>query len=240
MHAGGPFRDAGVDEPGVAARQLVRIVAALLRAFAHFRVAQIRKIGVVELQVGAASLTERADFGLVALRHVGEKVFHVRVGLAGNRAAAAAEMQHGGRRDRNFRRARGHRLEKFEILELDRLHVPELAGDMQHRWGEIHVADRAPELDRDAAAHFHPFKLLEEIDVEKCAPELAVGDAVQAPVLLHAHDLANRSVFDLPQRGRVDLAFLASGARLEEFLGAQETAHVIGPERRSGALGHCV
>ena len=116
----------------------------------------------------------------------------------------------------------------------------ELAGDVQHRRGEVDCAGRSPELDGHAFAHFHALELLEEIDVEEGAPELAVGDAVQAPVLLHLDDLADRAVLDLAQRGGVDLAFLAAGARFEQFLGPQETAYMIGPERRCGALGHCV
>ena len=111
---------------------------------------------------------------------------------------------------------------------------------VQHRRREIDFAARAAELDGHAFAHLHAFELLEEVDVEERAAEFAVGDAVQAPVLLLLHDLANRFVFHCAQRCGVDLAFLAPGARLLEFLGTQEASDVIRAKRRPVAMGHCV
>ena len=67
---------------------------------------------------------------------------------------------------------------------------------MQHRRREIHRVCRAAEFDRHALAHFHALQLLEEVDVEIGAAELAVGDALEAPAFLGAHDLADRGVFD--------------------------------------------
>ena len=59
-HAGGAPGDRRIDQSRVAAGQLVRIVSALARAFAHLFVAQVGEVGVVELQVAAAGVGQRA------------------------------------------------------------------------------------------------------------------------------------------------------------------------------------
>jgi hypothetical protein len=60
-HARRPGRDRVVDELGVAARQLVRIVAARAGALAHLRVAKVSEVGVVELHVRASGRCEVAS-----------------------------------------------------------------------------------------------------------------------------------------------------------------------------------
>ena len=109
---------------------------------------------------------------------------------------------------------------------------------MQHRRGEIDVACRAAELDRDPAAYFHAFKLLEKIDMKIRAPELAIGNPLQTPAFLRLHNLADRTVFDFAQLGRIDLAFLAPGACVLQFLGAQKAAYMVSFERGLRTLGH--
>src|SRR5204863_4232285 len=69
-------------------------------------------------------------------------------------------------------------------------------------------------------------------DVEVRAAEFAVGDAVKTQVLLELHDFADRVIFDVAQRGGRDRAALVSIARVEQALRTQETADVIGAERR--------
>jgi hypothetical protein len=72
--------------------------------------------------------------------------------------------------------------------------------------------------------------------VEVGAPVLAVGDALQAEILLEADDVADRAVLDLAQLRARDLALALALARVEQLLGAQEAADVIGAERGNGAL----
>ena len=91
-------------------------------------------------------------------------------------------------------------LQELEIGHLDRLDVAHRAGHLHHRRREIDVAGGAVKADRDAALGFDALELLEEVDVEVGAPELAVGDAVQAEVLLEADDVADRRVLDFAQR----------------------------------------
>ncbi len=87
---------------------------------------------------------------------------------------------------------------------------------------------------------FDAAELLEEVDVEIRAAELAVGDRLQAGVLLHLHDLGDRAILDRPQVRRRDLAARLPVARLQQVLRAQEAADVIGAERRCRALAHGV
>ena len=64
------------------------------------------------------------------------------------------------------------------------------------------------------------------------AAELAVGDAVQADLLLHVDRVADAAVLDLAQaRGR-DLAGRGIGARLRQLGRAQQAADMVGAERR--------
>ena len=75
---------------------------------------------------------------------------------------------------------------------------------------------------------------LEEIDVEIGAAELAVGDPLEADVLLRADDLADAFVLD---RVKVFRGKAAGGEflpRLLQAFGSQETADMVGAERRTG------
>jgi DNA-binding transcriptional LysR family regulator len=67
--------------------------------------------------------------------------------------------------------------------------------------------------------------------------DLTVGDALEADILLHLDDIANATIFDLPQRSSRQFATLPTFASLQEFLRAQQAADMIGAERRS-RLGH--
>ena len=82
-------------------------------------------------------------------------------------------------------------------------------------------------LDRDRDVGLDAAELLEEVDVEVGAAELAVGDALEAHVLLELHDLGDRLVFDLAQLLGRDLALGLLLARLQQVLGAQEAADVV-------------
>src|SRR3546814_9549663 len=90
--------------------------------------------------------------------------------------------------------------------------------------------------DELAVGHGDAGEALEKVDVEEGAPELAVGDALQAGVLLALHHRADAVVLDLPEPGVVQPAAGMLLARLGEAARAQEAADVVGAEGRS--LGH--
>ena len=65
----------------------------------------------------------------------------------------------------------------------------------------------APERRGEAAlADLDAVQLLEEVDVEEGAPELAVGDALEAHLLLAARHVTDRRVLDRAQGFGGDLA----------------------------------
>ena len=177
---------------GVAVRQLVGIVAALAGRLAHLVVAQIGEVGVVHLHVGAAGRGQRAQLVAVGVGDVLVERLEVGIVLAADAGAAAAEMQHGRRRDRHLRRAAGATcaLEILEVGQLDVLDVAHLVDHAHHRRRELLGAVGL--LDRDRDVGLHAAELLEEIDVEVGAAELAVGDALQADVFLELDDLGDR------------------------------------------------
>ena len=110
--------------------------------------------------------------------------------------------------------------------------------DAHHRRCEVDVALRAVKADGDAALGLDAFELLQEIDVEVGAPEFAVGDALEAEILLEADDVSDGGVFDGAQPHAIDLAALEAVARLQELRRSQEAADVIGAKRGFGANGH--
>ncbi len=150
-------------------------------------------------------------------------------------------MQHRRRRDRHLRRALRHRVQELEVAALDRLRVADLARDVHHRRREVDVAGVAVEADGDAALGLHAVQLLEEVDVEVGAAELAVGDAVRGPDL-PGSGRCRESPRPRPRAARPapDRAGLERLARVEQRLRAQETADVVGAKRRRGANSHDV
>src|SRR6185436_19901438 len=75
-------------------------------------------------------------------------------------------------------------------------------------------------------------------DVEISAAEFAVGDGLQAYLLLHADHFADRAVFDGTQPGRVDLFAGELFARIEQIPGPQEAADMIGARRNQRIHKH--
>src|SRR5690348_10658704 len=70
------------------------------------------------------------------------------------------------------------------------------------------------------------------------AAELAVGRAFKAEPFLELHHLADRFILDGLELIRRDGVLLPLVARIEQLLRTQETANVIGTERRCGTRGH--
>src|SRR6185369_11619600 len=113
----------------------------------------------------------------------------------------------------------------------DRARMAHLVRNLQYRRCEIHLAVGAVEMHREAAAGGHAIELLEEIDVEISAAELAIRDALEAESFLEAHHVANRIVLHGSQLRARDLAALVAIARLEQLPRPEEAADVVGAER---------
>src|SRR5207237_9931866 len=141
------------------------------------RIAEIREIRVVQLKVGAARSAELAQLLAVDSGDVGVEFREVRIRLAADRIATAAQ-QHGGRRNRLLCRLTGVRFQKKKILDFDGASVPELAGHLEGARAELTRGGR------QAAARVRPFELLDEITVEGRTAVFAVGDRVQADCFL--------------------------------------------------------
>ena len=224
-------------------RQLVRVVPALARGLAHAFVAQVGEVGIVHLHVVAASVGQRLQLRGVGARDVVvEDGVELGIGLAADAGAPATEVQHRRRRDRDLgpQPRAAQRLDPgpqvLEVGELDVLDVTHLVDDADRRrcelLGTVGLLHGDGDVGLDAA------ELLEEVEVEIGAPELAVGDGLQADVGLEAHDLVDRAVLDLAQlRGR-DLAAGLLLTRLQQVSRTEEAADVVGAERRRGAYGH--
>ena len=69
------------------------------------------------------------------------------------------------------------------------------------------------------------------------APELPVGDRLQAGVVLQIDHLLDRLVLNLAQLVGVDLPGLEPGPGPGQLGRAQQAADVVGPERGCRALG---
>ena len=89
------------------------------------------------------------------------------------------------------------RLQVLEVGALDVLDVAHLVDHAHHRRRELLAAVGLPDRDRDVG--LDAAELLEEVDVEVGAAELAVGDALEADVLLELDDLGDRLVLDFAQ-----------------------------------------
>ena len=105
------------------------------------------------------------------------------------------------------------------------MHGRRLEADLR----AVVLAERGGEL---AVAHLDAVELLQEIDMEIGAAELAVGDPLEADLLLPPDHLADALVLDGAQRRRVDLVGEELLPRLAQGGGTQEAADVIGAERR--------
>src|SRR6202043_3163394 len=138
-----------------------------------------------------------------------------------------------GRRDGHLRRALCVLLEEFEMLEHRMAGKAELAADAHALIARGHSGKG------DAAVHLVALDAVaapEKVEMPPGAAELAVGDGLQAGLLLLGDDRADLAVFHFLQRIGGDLAVGAALARFLQGAGTQEAADMIGAERRLGAL----
>ena len=82
------------------------------------------------------------------------------------------------------------------------------------------------------ARYLDPFYRRDEVDPPVLAAELAVGHRAEPEILLQRHDIGDRRVLDLAQRGGVERAGLPLLAGGEKLGRAQQAADVIGAEQR--------
>ena len=84
----------------------------------------------------------------------------------------------------------------------------------------------------NAAFRRNAAQLGEEVDVKVRAPVFTIGDAAQPELFLEFDDAADGVVLDAPQLRQVDRARAKLLARVEQDLGSQEAADMIGTKRR--------
>jgi hypothetical protein len=214
FHVRGALGDGFVDELCVFAGQRREVfVALLLSGFAHVWVAQVREVGVVELDEAAAGLVEGVELFLVYAREVVEE--DVEVGVCGDvdGGAAAAEVHHCGRGDADF----GRRLaavgldgffEELEVLDLDGFGVAELALDDE---GWRREAVLVPDV-AYLALLFDTREVLQEVEMEVCATELAISYGAQAILDLLLCDVVDPFIFNFAELFAGDLAIGSVGA----------------------------
>jgi hypothetical protein len=213
-------------------RHVVRVLAALLRLRPNLRIAEVGEIRVVELDVAAPGAVERRDLLPIDPREVFEELVEVGIRRDVDPLPTAPEMHHRRGRDGDLWRLRRDGLQELEVSRLNVLYVAKLAchGDA---WGcEVDRAGLGPEFRGDAARDGNTGELLEKVHVKKRTPELAVGDALQPDGFLFLHHIANRFVFDGTQLFFGDFAALKTSARVFHSLWTEQTADLVGAERR--------
>ena len=80
--------------------------------------------------------------------------------------------------------------------------------------------------------------LEQEVALPGLAIVLAVGDKPKPDLLLHAHHAADRVVLDARKLVRRDLALFGRLPRLDQRIGPDQAADMVGAERRFGAVLH--
>ena len=201
--------DGLIDQRRIGRRQFVRILAPVDGALAHFLIAEIGQIGVVELDVAAAGFGQERQFLAIQLGKVGEEPVEIGIGVLVDGVAAAPEMGHGRRRQGDLHRMIGERGGELVIFHLDaalgQRHPADHPGHEGGRLGFILgfmllvlVGDRHRPLEIPRGVDVDD--LLDEVDVEAGAPELAVGDGRQTHILLHLDRFPDAGVFVFAQQ----------------------------------------
>ncbi len=212
---------------------LVAIAAALGDIVALRRIVEIGEARIIQLQVGAPKLAQRLDLIGVDLLQVVPEQAHLRIHGRIDDGGAAPVVHHARGRDRELRRVPRDGLQKREVLAEDGLVELERARHPQRRRIELDVAFLVVELDfQSVHGARHATHLVEKVHVPGATAKLTVRDALQADVLLQAHDVADRGVLGVPQlRGR-NAPVLVGVTGLLQDRRAQQAPHVIGAKWR--------
>ena len=196
-HVGGLCLKDAVDRVYVALRHLVDVDALGGVRLALGRVAELAPAGVVELQVTAAQVVEGVHGVAVYLNDVVEE--HRLVGIAldgavrGLAAYAGDEVQHGGRGDGQL-----HGIVAGDVAQLGEMGQERVVaeGDLvaEHQLSALGLG--ALELDRPCFGVdvLDVLQAFQEVEVPHGAAELAVGDGLQARLLLLFHQVCDGGV----------------------------------------------
>ena len=242
-HVGGLHLKDAVDHVNIVARNLVNVDALGGVRLALGRIAELAPACVVELQVAAAAVVERAHGVAVHFHDVVEQHALVLVALGGaiRRLAAHArdQVQHRRRGNGQLRGVvAGNVAQRVEVGQ-ERM-VAERNLPAEHQLRALGLGALELHRPRVGVNVLHVLKRLKEVEVPHGAAELAVGDGLQARLLLLFHQLGDGLVLGGGQRLARDGAGGEIGARLFQRLGAQEAADdVIAVRRvRCGHGGH--
>src|SRR5262249_18296891 len=118
-HVGRTVFDTLVNQFGIGARQLVGVFSDLAHALAHFFVAKVGHVRIIELEIGATEIRQSVDLFAVNARQVRIKTVHVGVRLFVYRRAAATHVQNRRRWDAELRRAVSYRGQILKIFSLN-------------------------------------------------------------------------------------------------------------------------
>ncbi len=121
-------------------------------------------------------------------------------------------------------------LQEFVVVGDDAALAPELRLGIG-RGGDADPVRRGAEAQR-AVAQTEAFDGVDEARRPAAAAELAVGDRAQPEILLERHDFAHAAVLHRREARIVELAGLVGARSLDQALGPQEAADVLGAERR--------
>src|SRR5262249_30347084 len=242
-HVRGAAGDRGVDELGIGMHELLRI---LVESGAHVgperRVAHVREVDLVELQIRASRLGEAIDLLAVEAREITIEGVEIRISLRVDRLAATAKMHVGRRWDRLLGRDVRDGLQVREILDKDAaLWARQFADNTNAGRCEVDVALLGMKFDLDPClVHLRIPELGEEIHMPEFSPGPAIGRDLQADVLLQRDGGADGVVFELAQGFPGECALLVLLARRQKCGRAQQAANDIGAEWWGGALRHDV
>jgi hypothetical protein len=214
--------------------QPVRIHAARFCLLTLLGIAQKRPSRIVQLQIAATGIVERADrllprrcdVGEIGLR-IGIDVFYLRVTLT--------EVKHARRRDRYLRRNLADALQKLEMLDLRMTDKADLSRHPDRVASFLHAFEVTALIGLEG---FDASQALEEVEMPKRTTELAVSGHLQAYLLLLLDDLLDLAVFNFLQRRGADLTLFKFRARILQRGGPQQTADMIGAKRRYCAGRH--
>lgn len=231
-HILGTLRDSLVDQVGVVAGKLVGInTMSRGSLLAHLGITEVGEVGVIELDHSAASLIQVRQLLLVDTDKVLKERLEGRIGFRANSLTPTTEVHHGWAGNADFGGSVDTGLldlaaDEVEVINLDGLGMAKLSDNGQGRGSEALLANIGG---GKGALALNSVQMLEEVDVEISAAELAVGHGPDAILNLTGDDLGDVLVLDLAKfrggdRG-LGVKLLAGG---EEGLGAEERSDVVG------------
>lgn len=217
----------------VAVQQRSPVVAALVQAPPHLRIAELGEGRLVELHIAAAGGGQGRQLAAVGLDHVGPEGVEARIGGAVDGAPAATEVDVTGAGQGDLGQGAGVGLQEVEVGGVARAAAP---ADGPHDLGPRGGRRRA------IAAAETPGPCLADLDavqrgfqegVGVHAPaHLAIGDDGKAQLFLEPDRVDHRPVLFGAQIGGHDPASRKPPARLTQRRRSQEAADGLGPRRR--------